>query len=274
MSIAKISLSNFMIPAAGGSMMPWSVVASATPSKLDFGSLSLAQQTGFTPQAVKIDNSAGTAEAVLTITNTGEIVRAGAGMIETHQFGAVSNPSVSLTGSGSVNCYFYDFPALPDNGGQVTIAGQPIGVTVKGQPIGVTGSAQAAGNVSYETDNVPRPLTAAQGDLAGSSTNTTLSFTVPVAAGTNIRKIMLSLTEDAIVSAAADVSITVTLGTTVIFKDFSYIPAAALVSNGSLWQRVVDFGDCGIPTGTDTDITIATSVALLGGTLSANVFCD
>ena len=179
-----------------------------------------------------------------------------------------------MTGAGAVNLYFFDFPALPDNGGQVTISGQPIDVAITGQPIGVTGSAQAAGNVSYETDNVPRPLTAGQGDLAGSSTNTTLSFTVPVAAGTNIRKIMLSLTEDAIVSAAGDVSITVTLGSTAIFKDFSYVPAAALVANGTLWQRVVDFGDCGIPTGTNTDVTIATSVALLGGTLSANVFCD
>lgn len=274
MTIAKISVSNFMIPSAGGSMMPWGVVATSTPSILNFGSLSLAQQTGFTPQAVKIDNSAGTVEAILTIKNTGEIVRAGAGMIETHQFGAVSNPVVSLTGAGSVTCYFMDYPALPDNGAQFVLAGQPIGVTVTGQPISVLGSAQASGNVSYETDNVPRALSASAGSLAGSSTNTTTSFTVSVAAGVNIRKILLGLTEDAIQATAGDLAVSVALGSTVIYNGFVYVPAAALVSSGRLWQRDVDFGDCGIPTGSNTSLTIATAAALLGGTIDCNVYTD
>ena len=264
--------SNLIIPALNYTQaVKWSIDATATPQELDFGVLANQNQQSFTPQAVKINNTQGTEACVLTVLETGDQVTIPAGALGTRQITGITNAQISVTGSGAVDIFFFDWPAFPDSEGYVQIANLPLPVQITGQPVDMSGSSQATGGVSYEVDNVPRPLVATAGDLVGAAGATAVTFTV--ATSSNIRKILLGLTEDVIQTTAGDMTITLkNAAGTILWVGHVYVPAAALVGAGTLADFVIDFGDCAIAS--DTPLTFTLSAAPLGGTVYANVYCD
>lgn len=260
------STTNYLVPSSGSThAVQVQGELSASPAYIDWNQFS-SSDFPFQPQGVFIDNTQGSADVVLGIcTSAGGPslwnITCPAGVQMQSQFPAPNGQVTSLTGEGEVNLIFVDFPVLP-NAGAVAITGGSVGIS--GQPIDTQPAVNNAG-APYQVQEIP-PLASAPEYGSGASGTITLT---PATAGQYLRKLVLSISDNATLAAAGLTTLTVSANGTQIFKQSIYVPAAALDSAGSLWELNLDFPQVGISMGTGT-LTVVIGTALTAGIVEAN----
>ena len=89
-------------------------------------------------------------------------------------------------------------------------------------------------------------------------------------ANSNLRKLVLAVTENATLAAAGENTISVLLDGVTVFTDQVYIPATALATNGVLYTRDLDFSDIAFGSGSAGTLTVNLGTALATGSLVVN----
>ena len=93
-------------------------------------------------------------------------------------------------------------------------------------------------------------------------------------ANSNLRKLVLSVTELATQATAGENLITIVLNGNTIFSEGVYIPASGLAVNGTLYQRDIDFDHIVFNTGASGTLTATIANALTAGALYVNAYFD
>lgn len=108
-----IGTNNYLVPASGTTHgYPVNEVLSATPLKIDFRTIELDGEQ-FVPSGVYIDNTAGTADAVVLVLGMNYRIVCAPGTRLQAQYPAPIDQSVELTGNGLVSMIFVDYPVIP-----------------------------------------------------------------------------------------------------------------------------------------------------------------
>jgi hypothetical protein len=260
---------NYLVPAAGLThYVSFSQVFSATPQNFDWRQFSI-DNFPFQPQGAFVDNTQGTGDLVINIQpiNYNVIVPAGVGAQV--QFPAPDGQSVSITGSGQATVAFVDFPVLP-NAGLVDI-GNTVQVNISEITSGVvipTAPAASAGGLPYLTQSVPSNTVCEYLTLSGATV--TASVTPP--ANSNLRKLLLSITDNATLTTAGYNLVSVTLNGVTIFKENVYIPATAIGNSLKGYTRNITFDEFAPNTGAAGTLTITIGAALASGIIDVNAY--
>ena len=93
-------------------------------------------------------------------------------------------------------------------------------------------------------------------------------------ANSNLRKLVLSVTELATQVTAGENLITIVLNGNTIFSEGVYIPASSLAVNGTLYQREITFDHVVFNTGALGTLTATIANALTAGALYVNAYFD
>jgi hypothetical protein len=93
-------------------------------------------------------------------------------------------------------------------------------------------------------------------------------------ANSNLRKLLISVTDNATQATAGEDMITVALNGVKIFAEPVYVPAVALDTGGQLYHRDIDFGGTGFNTGSAGALTVTLGAALATGSLNVNAYFD
>lgn len=116
----------------------------------------------------------------------------------------------------------------------------------------------------------PAPATLVSGSVTASGS--TVIGTPP--ANSNLRKLLLSVTENATQTTAGEDVLTIALDGVNVFEEPIYIPAAALSSNGQLYQRDIDFSNLAFNVGAAGTLTATLGTALTAGSVNINAYFD
>lgn len=255
MNTQQNTLSNYLVPAAGGTHgVTIKGDFTSSPYLIDWRQYAI-DNFPFQPQGVFADNSQGTGPLTITINPLGYSVIVPAGSIIQAQFPAPNGQTAEVTGDGNATLIFVDFPVLP-NGNSTTIAGGTVDI---GNTPTITLPVNNAGN-PYQVQNTP---------VAGSVTHLSIAAgattaTVAAPAGTSLRRLSLALS-GATIGAAANVTLTATLNGVTVYTTNVYVGATA--SNGSL-SYDFDFSAAPIPSAGNFVITLGT--ALTTGIVDGN----
>lgn len=134
----------------------------------------------FYPQGAYVDNTAGTADVLVTVNPIGYTFRIPAGSNKSVQYPApAADQTISITGNGNVRVFWVDYPTFPDVDLQaLNFSGSsPLPVTVGNSPV-VQVAQLAIGNVPYAS-------------LAASAIRTSNTYVIAV---TNVATAQLQLT--------------------------------------------------------------------------------
>ena len=93
-------------------------------------------------------------------------------------------------------------------------------------------------------------------------------------ANSNLRKLVLGVTELATQATAGENLITISLNGTAIFSEGVYIPSSGLATNGALYQRDIPFDHFVFNTGATGILTATIANALTAGALYVNAYFD
>jgi hypothetical protein len=121
----------------------------------------------------------------------------------------------------------------------------------------------------YVTQILPNPATAKYLTITGAG----VTATVNPPANTNLRKLVLSVTDQATLATAGDDLVTVALNGVTVFKANLYIPAVAVAGLGAQ-VLAMDFNDVAFNTGAAGAFTVTIGTALATGTLDINAYFD
>lgn len=116
----------------------------------------------------------------------------------------------------------------------------------------------------------PAPATLVSGSATASGS--TAIGTPP--ANSNLRKLLLSVTENATQATAGEDVLTIALNGVTVFEEPVYIPATALSSNGQLYQRDIDFSNLAFNAGAAGTLTATLGTALTAGSVNINAYFD
>lgn len=249
--------SNYMVPASGGThAVSYSDTLTASPTTYDFRQFQI-DNFNFTPQGAYIDNSQNTQAAVFTFAPMGFKLSIPAGAFAAVNFPAPKGLIAQAVGAGPVPVIWVDYPVLP----QIFYASAaPQVVNMPAVPNGATG---------YSMVQVPTPnFDPKQISIAAAATSGNVSPSVP---NTNLRKLILEVSGDATLGAAAEIGITVTLNAVTIFA--AKVAVGTVAGTGSLYARTLDF-DAVAPNAGTGNLTVTLSGALTTGTVSANAYFD
>ena len=265
---AQANTINYLVPAAGNTH---AVILygnfSATPYTEDWQAFSQ-QNWKFIPQGVFIDNTQGTGDITVTIQPLGYVAAVcKAGTRGQFQYLAPNNQVVSITGNGYATLGFVDFPVLPNSGAvqvenTVSVDIVAASATVPTQP------AVNASGVPYQVQQQPANMTAEYLTLTGATV--TASVTPP--ANTNLRKLVLSITDNATLAAAGYELITITLNGATIFKENVYVPAAALANSLMGYHRDLSFDGAAANVGATGTLAVTIGTALATGIMDINAY--
>lgn len=253
---------NYLVPAGGDThSVTLKGVFSGTPYFQDWRNFSI-DNFPFTPQGVFVDNTAGTSSLTITINPIGYNVVCPAGVSGQFQFPAPAGMSCSITGNGQATLVFVDFPVLPNAGlVDAIIAGVSAGVSIDTVP-----SVNSAGS-PYQVAITNQAGLAYYASIAAGSTTATIT---PSVQNLNLRKLILSISENATLAAAGTDLITITANGVIVFKQSPYIAAAIQGGIGG-WDAEIDFSDFNVGMGAgDLSITLATALAT--GLLECNAY--
>lgn len=262
-SVQTNNTRNYLVPAGGDThAVTLSGIFSATPFTQDWRNFSV-NNFPFTPQGVFIDNTQGTASIVVTIDPIGFSVECAAGTTGQFQFPAPAGITCSITGGGQASLVFVDFPVLP-NGGAITaqISGVSTGVLVPTQP-----AQSATGGVPYSVEIINQAGVAEYLSIAAGATSASVTPGTP---NLNLRKLVLSISENATLAAAGTDLVTVTADGVIVFKQSPYIAAAIQGGIGG-WSAEIDFSDFNIGMSTG-NLTVTLGTALATGLLECNAY--
>jgi hypothetical protein len=112
--LSLYDLTNLQAPADGtthATKLTLQLIA-GTPQIFDWATVGNDYST-YTPQAIFVDNSAGTAVLQIVETRYGYTLNIPAGVTQIVQILGFNEPIFSISGSGPVNLFFLDFPAFP-----------------------------------------------------------------------------------------------------------------------------------------------------------------
>lgn len=244
---------NYLVPAAGQThCVSFDGVFSASAEKIDWRQYSV-DNFPFNPQGVFIDNSQGAGPLVILIKPINYTVSCPAGQRLQAQFPAPNGQNMEITGNGQASLFFVDFPVLPNNG-----------------EVNITGTIQAniasiSPGVIMDVQKVPVPVTPIYYRI---TTGTSASLAAP--ASSDLKKLILTLSGDAILAVAGQISITVTLNGVQILKFYVYLPAA-ITLNTAAQMFEIDFEGLGLNAGSGS-LSTAVSTALAGGSLETNAY--
>lgn len=267
-TVNPVNTINYLVPAEGnthGAVVTGNF--SATPFDVDWQQYS--QQNGkFIPQGVFIDNTQGTGDLTLTIPQVPYNIICKQGSVKQAQFPAPNNQTCSIVGSGQATLIFVDFPVLPSAGdvivdGTVNVNLQSSAITLPVQP-----SATGTGGVPYSVQQQPANMTAEYLTLTGS----TVSASVTPPANSNLRKLVLSITDNATLAAAGYELITITLNGVTIFEENVYIPAAALANSLMGYRRDLTFDGAAANVGASGTLVVTIGTALATGIMDVNAY--
>ncbi len=260
---------NYLIPAAGSTHYATiSGVFNANPVVQDWGNFSI-DNFPFVPQGAFIDNSQGTGPLQILIQPVNYTVTVPAGIVSQVQFPAPPRPVMYITGQGQASIIFVDFPVLPNNG--LVDIGNTVNVNLAAIAAGVTVPVSLPtnfGGAPYQTQQTPGAGNYGHGSISGAGTSA--SFT-PGTANLNLRKLALSITENASLAAAGIVTLSVTVNGAAVFSEGIYLPATAGANAGEAYTRNLDFDGIALPAGTG-NITVTLSSALATGQLDFNSY--
>ena len=270
LSNATNPTSNYLIPAGGNThAVTLTGVLSATPQLVDWRQFTI-DNFPFQPQGVFIDNSQGTGPITITIEPIGFNITCAAGISTQAQFPAPNGQSCNITGNGQATLVFVDFPVLP-SAGAVSIT-NTVGVDIVQLASGITFPVSVPANISglpYQTQEVPIASTAYYADITGTAT----SATITPPASSNLRKLVLALSENATLATAGTDLLTVTLNGVVVYKQNIYIPAA-LGAQLIFDALTLDFAKLGLNAGASGTLVVSLATALATGILDINAYFD
>ncbi len=300
MSSSIITSTNYLVPIDGKTHCVGYTLNLTTGQPIEIDWSQVSEQYGsFNPQAAYVDNTQGNASLVLSIRGISGTFAVPAGYQGWLNFISPARNVMTISGLGSVSIDFVDFPA-PFGGlfdsdgnpvqGDVTVVGAlPAGsnnigsvdvATLPALPAGSNniGSvdvaslpALAAGtNTIGNVGIVSQAATLVSGS-ASASGSTTLG-TPP--ANSNLRKLLLSVSENAAQATAGENLITVELNGATVFSEAVYIPATAMTNNGVLYQRDIDFSTVAFNTGSSGTLTISLGSTLTSGSVYVNAYFD
>ncbi|MHB1222233.1 MAG: hypothetical protein ACYC0J_09585 [Gammaproteobacteria bacterium] len=252
---------NYLVPSSGKTRaLSVSGVFSAAPNQISFASYEL-DNAPFIPQGAFIDNSQGVAPLNIFIKEANYNIVVPSGATEQVQFPAPSGQTHIITGNGAATIVYVDFPVLPSSSNTVTnIAGQPISVTVP-----ATGPA----GVPYQAEIIPSSLILAQGSIAAAAA--TVSIAVP--ANKFLRKLIITLSDNATLSAAATDLLTVLLNNVNIYQQNLYIPAVVTAGIGGS-KIEINFDNVAPNSGAAGTLDVTLAAALATGIVDVNAYFD
>ncbi len=92
--------------------------------------------------------------------------------------------------------------------------------------------------------------------------------------GSNLRKMALTVTENATQATAGENTITVSLNGVPVYTDQIYIPATALAAAGALYMQMLDFDTIAFRVGSAGTLAVNLGTALTAGALVVNAYFD
>jgi hypothetical protein len=140
-----VNTTNLLVPPnAATHCVRTTIIASATPQVLNFGQFSV-DNFPFNPQAAYFDNTANDAALVVTVIGLAFTLTIPAGALTAANFPAPQDIEFSITGAGTVNIFWVDYPLIfsppgANSGATVSIANQPVSVAVVSGAVTVSGS--------------------------------------------------------------------------------------------------------------------------------------
>ncbi len=263
---------NYLVPAAGQThAVAFNQIFSATPQVFDWRQFAI-DNFPFQPQGAFIDNTAGVGPLIVNIQplNFNVVVPAGVG--SQVQFPAPNGQTISVTGDGQAVIVFVDFPVLP-NAGLIDI-GNTVKIIIDSVTPGVTVPVQptqsAAGGLPYLVEFSPANLVPEYVTLSGAA----LTANVAPPANSNLRKLLLSVTENASLAAAGYELVTVTLNGVQIFRENINMPAVAGSGQLKGWTRNITFENAAFNVGAAGLLVVTIGTALATGILDLNAYFD
>ncbi len=236
MNINQGGTTNYLVPSSGKThFVSYGGVFSATPYPIDWRQYSL-NNFPFQPQGAFIDNTQGTGPLTINIQPIDFNVVVPAGVGAQVQFPAPEGQSMKITGTGQATVVFVDFPVLP-NSGLVDI-GNTVNIVIAGISAGVSLPVVPSVNsqgVPYQVQQIPAA------SFSTHTSGTTSGTVTPATPDLNLRKLTISITENAAQAAAGVNQLTVTLNGTQIFSEGVYIPAAGGGNAGLAYHRDLPF---------------------------------
>lgn len=247
---------NYMVPSSGSThAVSDNPVLTAAGIPYDFRGFEL-DNYPFRPQGVFIDNSANTGEAVLTVKGMQFSVPVPAGASMAFNFPSPKGGAeILVTGNGQVNLTFVDFPVMP----QLSyVAGQVVQM-----------AAVPPGALAYAVQEVPRTVDPHYQSLTAAGAGAAIT---PAVAGTNLRKLKMSITGNASLAAAGLQNIQATLNGVLIFETNVLIPAAA-GTGPVLWSDTLKF-EMQAPNAGNGGLVMTLGTAFATGSMDVNAYFD
>ena len=264
---------NYLVPLDGTThTVAMSGVASATPQIIDWNTFSV-NNFPFVPQGAFVDNTGGSGTLTLTILPLGFNVTIPAGTSRVVGWPAPKTQQTQITGSGAFTIFFVDYPVFTSDAAAaagnstVYIGNTPVPVS-ESTLDGIVSSSYAAQGITSHLGAIG--MTAVAGTISG--TGTSVALTPP--ANSNLRKLLLSLSENATLATAGIDTITATLNGVQIFSEGIYIPAAAVSGVGLAYHRNIEFESIAANAGATGNLTVAIDTALATGQLNVNAYFD
>lgn len=151
--------------------------------------------------------------------------------------------------------------------GSVVSSGNPFPVkTTSGSTTAVTNT---SGSPLYTSDTVSSATL-----LSGSATASGSTSIGTPPANSNMRKIVLSINDNATQAVAGTETVTVTLNGNTVFSEGVYVPSTALSNSGELYQRQITFDNIAFNAGATGTLTVSLANALTAGALYVNAYFD
>lgn len=259
------NVTNYLVPSSGQThAVEFNGVFSATPALIDWRQFSI-DQFPFQPQGVFVDNTQGTGPLTITILPLGYNIIIPAGIAAQAQFPAPNGQTAQITGDGQASVIFVDFPVLP-SGGSTNVLNTVAVNIVSPDPLPVLAGANSAG-IPYQNTEVPAVVTPYYASIAPGATSATIT---PGVANLDLRKVAISLSDNATLSAAGNDLLTLTLNGVVVYKKNLTIPAAAISGLGA-YETVLDFAKLGLAAGAG-DLVVSLATTLATGILDINAY--
>lgn len=230
----------------------------------------------FRPQGAYIDNTNGMATATLSIQGVPFTASMAAGYAGWVSFPSVANLVTVISGTGTVNVTYVDYPVLNSpavdingntQGGLVTVE-NPVTNPVNGQII--IGSAAVSPTNPLPAEILPQSAT----HVAGPATAAGATTIGTPPANSNLRRLILSVAGNSTQATAGGDLLTIALDGVTILTESVYIGATSLSSLGTLYQRDIDFSSIAFNAGAAGTLTATWANALTAGALYVNAYFD
>lgn len=175
----------------------------------------------------------------------------------------VTNASVPVTNAAGTSL------AVALQSGTASIG--KVGLNAGTNVIGTANVQNVSGTTLAATASVkPATATLVSGSAAASGSTTIGTPT----ANSNLRKLVLSVTENATQATAGENTVTIALNGVTLFTESVYIPEVSLANNGVLYKRDMDFANIAFNTGSAGKLTATLETALETGTININAYFD